>query len=112
VNCNDKIFYFEALCALCALLNTCTYQSETPGRFVIYTDSFNTINIFFLLNVLPSYNILLQEVVNLLYKRNHGLPVLHIPKKQNTVADALSHTDFDHTLALQPNLLIYEFEPY
>ena len=106
------IFYFEALCVLCALLDACNFQTESPGRFVIYTDSLNTVDIFSSLSALPSYNILLQEAVNLLYKGKHDLRVLHVPGEKNCVADALSRADFDRALQLQPNLTIRQFEPY
>jgi len=71
------IFYYEALCALCVLLNTYN-QTSTSGRFVIYTDNHNAINIFSSLHAKPEYNVLLQEAVNLVTAGNHDLCVLHI----------------------------------
>jgi hypothetical protein len=85
----DLIFYFEALCVLCALLNACS-KSNLPSRFIIYTDNLNTVNIFSSLNALPAYNILLQEAVNLLLVGHHDLCVLHVVGKENFIADALS----------------------
>lgn len=107
------IFYFEALCVLCALLDACT-RDEVPGRFIIYTDNLNTVDIFSSLSAMPAYNILLREAVNLLHAGCHDLRVLHIPGKQNEVADALSRGDFQRALRLRPALTgrIYQFEPY
>jgi hypothetical protein len=112
VDRNGLIFYFEALCVLCALLDACTYNTESPGRFVIYTDSLNTVNIFSSLSALPSYNVLLRKAVDLLVDGNHDLRVLHVPGEENGVADALSRADFDRALRLEPNLTIHQFEPY
>lgn len=109
---NGLIFYFEALCVLSVLLDACTYQTGSPGRFVIYTDNLNTVDIFSSLSALPSYNVILKEAVNLLLKGKHDLCVLHVPGDQNTIADALSQADFDRALQLQPNLTIHQFEPY
>jgi hypothetical protein len=95
------IFYYEALCVLCALLNTCV-RVTAYGRFVIYTDNQNTVDIFSSLHAKPEYNILLREAVNLLMSANHDLRVLHVPGEQNQVADALSHGQFDRALHLRP----------
>jgi hypothetical protein len=112
VDRNGLIFYFEALCVLCALLDACTYHADSPGRFVIYTDNLNTVNIFSSLNALPAYNILLREAVDLLLHGKHDLRVLHVPGIKNDVADALSRADFNRALEHQPNLTIHQFEPY
>jgi hypothetical protein len=112
VNHDGFIFYFEALCVLCALRDACSNHAESPGCFVIYTDNLNTVNLFSSLSALPSYNVLLREAVNLLVDGSHDLRVLHVPGVNNCVADALSRADFDHTLALDPDLTIHRFEPY
>ena len=106
------IFYFEALCVLCALHDACINQAKSPGRFIIYTDNLNTVDLFSSLSALPSYNILLREAVNLLLNGSHDLRVLHVPGVDNSIADALSRGDFDRALQFKPNLSIHQFQPY
>lgn len=77
-NSKGTIFYFEALCVLCMLHDVCAYQPGETGRFVIYTDNLNTVDIFSSLSALPSYNVLLHEAVDLLYGGDHSLRVLHV----------------------------------
>ena len=109
---NGLIFYFEALCVLCALRDACTHHAQPSGRFLIYTDSLNTVDLFSSLSALPSYNVLLREAVDLLVNGSHDLRVLHVSGINNSVADALSRADFDRALTLQPNLTIHRFKPY
>jgi len=78
------------------------------GRFSIYTDNLNTVNLFSSLSALPSYNVLLHEAVD----GSHDLRVLHVPGIDNSVANALSQADFDCALTLEPELTIHHFEPY
>ena len=107
------IFYFEALCVVCALLDACN-RTDRSGRFLIYTDNHNTVDIFSSLHAKPEYNILLQEAVTLLTAGGHDLRVLHVPGEKNQVADALSHGQFDRAILLRPQLIdrISIFEPY
>jgi len=109
---NGLIFYFEALCVLCALRDASSRHAKPAGRFLIYTDSLNTVDLFSSLSAIPSYNILLREAVNLLVDSIHDLRVLHISGVNNSVADALSRGDFDRALTLAPRLTIHHFEPY
>jgi len=99
----DLIFYFEALCVLCALRDTCS-KSSLPSRFIIYTNNLNTVDIFSSLSALPAYNILLREAVNLLMAGHHDLRVLHVNGEENTVADALSQANFPWAFELQLQL--------
>jgi hypothetical protein len=109
---DGTIFYFEALCVVCALRDACQFTTDASGRFVIYTDNFNTVDIFASLSALPAYNVLIREAMNLIYDKKHNLRVLHVRGEENTVADALSRANFDLALQLQPDLTIHEFEPY
>jgi hypothetical protein len=109
--CDGLIFYFEALCVLCALLDAHT-RSSVPSRFVLYTDNLNTVDIFNSLNALPEYNGILRAAVDLLYEGNHDLRVLHVPGAQNAVADALSRAEFERAKSLRPHINISVFEPY
>lgn len=76
----DLIFYFEALCVLSALYDA-HQQTLTPGvgRFIIFTDNLNTVNIFNSLRALPDYNHLLKATVEILNYGDHDLHVLHVP---------------------------------
>ena len=87
--CDGLIFYFEALCVLCALHNACL-RTSWSGCFILYTDNLNTVDIFTFLQALPDYNVILHSAVDLLYDGGHDLQVLHVPGIQNQVADALS----------------------
>ena len=107
------IFYFEALCVLCALRNACD-RASALGRFVLYTDNHNTVDIFSSLRAMPAYNILLREAINLLTSEDHDMRVLHVPGEENAIADALSRGDFTRAVKLRPQLAdrIYRFSPY
>ncbi len=107
------IFYFEALCVLCAFLDACN-RSCTFGHIVVYTDNQNTVDIFSSLHAKPEYNILIQEAVNLMTAENHDLRVLHVPGELNQIADALSRGQIDRAVRLRPQLQdrISRFEPF
>ena len=107
------IFYLEALCVVSAIRDACEKISEL-GRFVIYTDNQNTVDIFSSLNAQPAYNILLTEAVDLLTSAEHGLRVLHVPGEQNQVADALSRGELERVVRLRPQLhgQLTQFIPY
>jgi hypothetical protein len=108
----DLIFNFEALCVHSALFDA---HRRTPtkgdGRFVIYTDNSNTVDIFCTLRALPPYNHLLKTTINILNHRDSDLRVLHVPGVDNAVADALSRADFHRALSLVPGLKISTFDP-
>ena len=109
----DLIFYFEALCVHSALFDA--HRRTTGrgnGRFVIYTDNSNTVDIFNTLRALPPYNHLLKTAVDILNLGNHDLRVLHVPGVDNAVADALSRSHFHRALTLAPGLKIASFEPW
>jgi hypothetical protein len=107
------IFYFEALCVLCALRDACL-RAASLGRFIIFTDNQNSVDIFSSLRAKPEYNILLREAVDLLTSENHDMRILHIPGEDNAVADALSRGKFAHAIHLRPHLEghIYRFSAY
>ena len=109
----DLIFYFEALCVHSALFDA---YRRTPknsnGRFVIYTDNSNTVDIFNTLRALPPYNHLLKTAVDILNQGDHDLRVLHVSGVDNAVADAFSRNNFHRALTLVPGLKIAPFEPW
>lgn len=112
------IFYYEALCVLCALLKS---DVIVPGaiRVVLYTDSFNTVQIFNSMAALPEYNEILKAAVNHILRNTTGsvipsqvdLRVVHIPGKKNVVADALSRGLYHVAIDKVPSLRIHDFSP-
>jgi hypothetical protein len=108
----DFIFYFEALCVLSALYDAHLRSQRHQGRFVIYIDSLNTVDIFNTFQALPPYNHLLRAAVDILQHGNHDLRVLHVSGTHNEVADALSRSDFSTALNLVSNLKISSFQPW
>jgi len=108
---SEFIFYFEALCVLCALRDTCRHSSP-GGRLVLYTDNHNCVDMFNTLRALPEHNLLLRAAIDLLTDNHHVLHVLHVPGAENEVADALSQCDFARAIELDPELQINPFEPY
>ncbi len=112
VDQSGQFFYFKVLCILCALCDMCTNHTESPSCFLIYTNNLNSVDLFSSLSALPSYNVLIHEAVNLLVNCSHDLRVLHVPGVDNSIANALSWAEFDHTLDLKPNLTIHQFVPY
>lgn len=107
----DLIFYFEALCVLSAIFEA-HHRVQEGSRIVVYTDNSNTVDIFNSLRCLPPYNHLLKSAVDILITGNHSLRVLHVAGVENGVADALSRSDFDRALSLNPALRISPFEPW
>ena len=84
----------------------------TSGRFIIYTDNSNTVDIFSSLRALPPYNHLLKTAVDILNLGRHDMRVLHVPGVDNAVADALSRADFQRAITLIPDLKVATFEPW
>ncbi|KAF9039505.1 hypothetical protein BDZ89DRAFT_1214432 [Hymenopellis radicata] len=113
----DKIFFWEALCVLGALVwyeqsNLAFFATpECPARLTIFTDNTNTVNIFDTLRALPDYNPILKAAVDIRIRSNIDLRVVHISGELNTVADALSRDYLDVAQSLVPNLYIDTFKP-
>ena len=109
----DLIFYFEALCVHSALFDTHRRTTSTgTGRFLIYTDNSNTVDIFSSFRALPPYNHLLKTAVDILCTGDNDVRVLHVPGVDNAVADALSRSQFSRALDSVPKLKINSFEPW
>jgi len=68
----DLIFYFEALCVLCALFDA-HRQTERGGKFIIYTDNLNTVDIYNTLRALPPYNHLLCASMDIIMAGDHDI---------------------------------------
>ncbi|KAJ7065763.1 hypothetical protein C8F01DRAFT_982327 [Mycena amicta] len=113
---SGTIFFFEALCVLSALRWYCSSvlartTKATRFRLTIYTDNQNTVHIFNTLRATPVYNRLLRAAVDDLTRYNVDLRVLHIPGKDNFVADAISRNRFDDARRFAPGLVICPFAP-
>jgi hypothetical protein len=103
-------FYFEALCVFCALTDVAN-RARRGAKIVIYTDNLNTVQMFNSLSCLPEYNHLLRHSVDILVTHNIDLRVLHVPRDQNFVANALSRCCFTSALDTVPGLTISPFQP-
>ena len=109
----DLIFYFEALCVHSALFDAHRRTTDkSAGRFLIYTDNSNTVDIFSSLRALPPYNHLLKTAMDILNLGDNDMRVLHVPGVDNAVADALSRADFHRAVKLVSDLKISTFEPW
>ena len=107
---SNAIFFFEALCVLSALDHV---RSRAPqgSRVLLYTDNANTVDIFCSFHCLPPYNQLLKTAVDILIANDYSLRVLHIPREQNVIADALSRVHFSVALRHEPALKFFAFHP-
>ncbi|RXW18702.1 hypothetical protein EST38_g7150 [Candolleomyces aberdarensis] len=104
------IFYYEALCALSALLHA---VSTHPGkrRIVIFSDSTNTVDIFSSLRADPVFNHLLQMAADVIMEHQIDLRVLHIAGAENTIADAISRLQIATVLNIIPTFHLSFFQP-
>jgi hypothetical protein len=106
----DTIFYFEALAVCSAIVAACELPS-VPSRVVVYSDNFNTVNIFNSLRCTPPFNDILKTVMSLLLHHHVSLRVFHILGEDNVVADALSRFENTRAIAACPDLSISSFQP-
>ncbi|KIY47218.1 hypothetical protein FISHEDRAFT_74876 [Fistulina hepatica ATCC 64428] len=106
----DRIFYFEALAVVTAIVHTLTLPNP-PHCLLVWSDNTNTVDIFNSLHASPSYNPLLITVVDLLMLTNCDLRVLHVAGENNKVANALSRFQNDVATRISPNLHILPFIP-
>ncbi|KIY53713.1 hypothetical protein FISHEDRAFT_68649 [Fistulina hepatica ATCC 64428] len=107
----NRIFYFEALAVVFAIMQILQLTAPTPHCLAIWTDNTNTVDIFNSLHALPPYNPLLITSVDLLMQYDCQLRVLHVEGKRNNIADALSCFRNDTALSLSPGLRIFPFLP-
>ncbi|KIY49912.1 hypothetical protein FISHEDRAFT_72144 [Fistulina hepatica ATCC 64428] len=107
----DRIFYFEALAVVSAIVQVLQPTTPTPHRLAIWTDNTNTVDMFDSLHALPPYNPLLITSADLLMFYECDLRVFHVKGKDNKVADALSRFQNDLATTLAPGLRIFSFIP-
>ena len=105
------IFYLEALCVLSAL-EFCCQRLPPRSKLILYTDSHNTVDIFSSLRCLPAFNQILQASITLRTVADIDVRILHVPERDNEVADALSRADFNRALTVCPNLILNFFTPF
>ncbi|KAJ2932592.1 hypothetical protein H1R20_g4498, partial [Candolleomyces eurysporus] len=104
------IFYFEALCALSALIHA-TSHNPSASRIVIFSDSTNTVDMFSSLCADQTFNHLLLMASDIVLKNDVDLRVLHITGRDNVIADAISRLQISSVLDLIPNFYLQYFQP-
>jgi hypothetical protein len=107
---SNHIFYFEALCALSALIHAVSHR-PCVSRIVIYSDSSNTVDIFSSFRSEPTFNHLLLTASDVPMKHHVDLRVLHIPGAENVIADAISRLHISSILDIMPDFQLSYFQP-
>jgi hypothetical protein len=107
-----RIFYYEALAVLSALIFAKNRGNRGRGyrRIVIYTDNQNTVHMFDNLRARPDINPILITASNIRIEHDLQLRVLHIPGKENRMADALSRRNLRFVRKSHPNAHLSTFE--
>ncbi|KIK61188.1 hypothetical protein GYMLUDRAFT_166761 [Collybiopsis luxurians FD-317 M1] len=110
------IFYWEAFTVLSVLIwvtsdHGCRGTEVTPFRLTVRSDSTNTVDMFNSLSALPAYNPILMAAVDIMTEFHIDLRVIHIPGSENSVADALSRSQFALARSLRPGIRIQKFQP-
>ena len=109
----DTIFYFEALCVLCAILHSMSFRFPI-NKLTIYTDDLNTVQMFNSMSALPAYNEILKSAVDHLMMNVDNLiqlRVIHVPGHLNTIADSLSRGELHAVVDTIPGIVIDLFSP-
>jgi hypothetical protein len=106
----DIIFYFKALAVLSIVKEACSHI-QIPKCLIVFSDNMNTIDIFHSLRAKPSYNVILKPMVSLLLQHNIDLCVIHVPRADNIIADALSRFQNSQALDACPGLTISALHP-
>jgi hypothetical protein len=106
----DVIYYYEALCVACAIKHASKIL-PFGAKLVVFTDNSNTVDMFNTLRCPPSYNFILRFTIDILIESDLSLRVIHVPGKENEVADSLSRQNFALCLSIVPEIKISSFEP-
>lgn len=83
------IYYYEAVAVLAAL-DWYSKWEVPPCHLLIFSDSFNVVDLFNSLSGDGPYNDILKMAVEILMETGISLRVLHVPGVENTEADAIS----------------------
>lgn len=104
------IYYFEALCVVSALSHAAQHGARS-SKVVIYTDNFNTVDIFSSLRCDPQLNHLLLHAVDIFMTNDLDLRVLHVQGEKNIIADAISRMNIATVLDIIPDFHLGFFQP-
>jgi hypothetical protein len=104
------IFYYEVFVVLCAIRYALA-RPQTPKRVLIYSDNFNTVNMFASFSAKVEYYEILMEASDILRDSGADLRVEHISGADNLIADFLSRRNFDEVRKMFPFLPIHDFQP-
>ena len=74
-------------------------------------DSMDSVCMFNSCHAKPSYNTLLISSIDVHIRSSLDVHIHHLARKDNTIANAISHKKFTLTLRLIPNLTILTFTP-
>ena len=77
----------------------------------MYTDNSNIVDIFNSLCSLLAYNHILKSSVDIRIVTDHQLWGLHVPGKNNIIADAISWLHIAEAIAIWPDLHLEYFQP-
>ncbi len=104
------IFFNEAL-AVVSAIEWVANLPERPQRILVRSDSMNTVDMFNTLAPEPLFILLMIRAVEIMMDHGVDIRVVHIPRVENHVADALSRSLLDAAHAICPDLKISSFKP-
>lgn len=113
---SDNINFTELFAVVCAIQWVSDNQlihvprRRRNTRLVIYSDSQAAVSIFNTLHTRQSYNPLLMLAVDILIEKRIDLRVLHIPGKENTVADHLSRGTHAALQRTHPHVVVKRYD--
>jgi hypothetical protein len=105
------IMYKEALAILSALDFAVSHTVTRQRRLVIFTDSFDSVQMFNSLKAPPHSNPILMTAVDIILSSGVLLRVFHIPGQSNVIADGLSCFNNLSVWRAVPQLAIWNFQP-
>ncbi|KIJ53095.1 hypothetical protein M422DRAFT_155460 [Sphaerobolus stellatus SS14] len=85
----QNIFFYEML-TVASAVGWAAECPKVPRRLLLYTDSMNTVEMFYSMRAGEGYNGLLLFVVELLISKHISLRVCHMSGINNPVADTIS----------------------
>jgi len=106
----SMIFYFKALMITSAVL-WASRLTPPIQCLLIYTDSVNCVDMFNTLKAQEGYNTILLFVVCILMSSKMSLHIFHVPRADNSIADALSCHLPTTAMSMLPSLQIHHFQP-
>jgi hypothetical protein len=84
---------------------------QKPKRLLVYSDNFNTVNMFASFSAKVDYYEILMEASDLLRDAGTDLRVEHISGSDNLIANFLSRRNFAEVRKMFPFLAIHDFQP-